>query len=374
VTFHCACALAALVALFAACQSSDKKPPAKEATPSASAPVAASARVIAIEAAASGFVPSTVGAQPGETVVLRFTRTAQSGCLGTVVVPAAAVSRELPLGQAVDVTVTAPASGELAFECGMGMIRGRLVVAGIGNATLGSAAPQSSAAPHSDHAPRHGGVVTMEGDLHVEIVVDANGSVELYLSDAVRMPIPPGEATGTITVEPKDPAGERSVLPLKPDAAKGSLSLRGPALAGKTEYTWDLRVRGQRLRMTLAVPPGGTAAFDTPSGATKGVRRAIGTGQIDVSLGPTGDIVLRLLDGSGKAASARGVRAVVRPVKPPAAEVVLEYDAARDLLRARIPPPTTDHVDATVTVTLADGKPATVGVQFHLEPPRHKAH
>lgn len=38
------------------------------------------------------------------------------------------ITRDLPLNQAVPVTVRVPPSGELAFTCGMDMYRGAVVV------------------------------------------------------------------------------------------------------------------------------------------------------------------------------------------------------------------------------------------------------
>lgn len=41
---------------------------------------------------------------------------------------------------------------------------------------------------HSDHAARHGGVLGMVGDVHLEVVRRA-GSIEVYPSDAYRRPL-----------------------------------------------------------------------------------------------------------------------------------------------------------------------------------------
>jgi hypothetical protein len=41
---------------------------------------------------------------------------------------------------------------------------------------------------HADHAPRHGGILGMVGDHHLE-VVRRDGSVEVYVTDAYRRPI-----------------------------------------------------------------------------------------------------------------------------------------------------------------------------------------
>lgn len=220
--------------------------------------------MVDISATDDGFVPASIAAQPGEAMLLRFTRTAKSGCLSTITLPATGVSRDLPLGQAVDVPVVAPASGALDFQCGMGMVRGRVVVSE-GGPPAGSAstAPAVSDKAHADHDPRHGGVLTMEGDYHVEVVVAADGRVDLWLSDATRTPIPPSDVTGSIQLRAPGGKGETSRVPLTADAAKGTLTARGPRTAEAREYTWDLVVRGTKLHMTLAVPVGGTGKLGT---------------------------------------------------------------------------------------------------------------
>lgn len=46
------------------------------------------------------------------------------------------------------------------------------------------------AGPHMDHDARHGGILLMVGDFHVE-VVDGDRTVELFVSDAERRPLRP---------------------------------------------------------------------------------------------------------------------------------------------------------------------------------------
>jgi len=118
----------------------------------------------------------------------------------------------------------------------------------IGGAPLG-------AKPHADHLPRHGGVVMMSGELHVEMVVSPSGGVFLYLSDATRTPIAPGEASGTIRIERP---GSKSALPLRSDPLAGALTVAGPPPRVAADYTYSLQVRRAPLSMTLTVPPGGT--------------------------------------------------------------------------------------------------------------------
>ena len=75
-----------------------------------------------------GFEPERVQVKPGEQVTLRFTRKAEKTCADAVSVQGDPVRHMLPLNAPVDVKVTAPKSGELAFACPMNMYRGAIVV------------------------------------------------------------------------------------------------------------------------------------------------------------------------------------------------------------------------------------------------------
>jgi hypothetical protein len=52
-----------------------------------------------------------------------------------------------------------------------------------------TAAPVAGMA-HGDHNPKYGGVVLMNGDLHFEVVANAEGTYAVYFSDAVRQELP----------------------------------------------------------------------------------------------------------------------------------------------------------------------------------------
>jgi uncharacterized membrane protein YphA (DoxX/SURF4 family) len=132
-------------------------------------------------------------------------------------------------------------------------------------------APLPGNAPHADHAPRHGGVVMMSGDVHIEMVVGPSGSVFLYPSDATRTPISPTEAQGTIRI---DRPGSRAILPLRPDPASGALTVAGPPPKAAADYTYSLQIRRAPITMTLTVPAGGTdALMKRPSAPTPAPQR-----------------------------------------------------------------------------------------------------
>ena len=112
-----ACALAATSL---ACKPAPAPPPAKQGP--------LPERTVAIRADQEGFTPSRIEAQPGEPLLLRFTRTAEVTCADQIVFGTDPKKIPLPLRQPVDLHVVAPQTGALAFACGMHMYKGSVVV------------------------------------------------------------------------------------------------------------------------------------------------------------------------------------------------------------------------------------------------------
>jgi plastocyanin domain-containing protein len=79
---------------------------------------------------AKGFEPARIEVAPGQPVTLRFTRKVDPSCGDAVDVQGDPVRHMLPLDTPIDVKLTAPASGEIAFACPMKMYRGAVVVVG----------------------------------------------------------------------------------------------------------------------------------------------------------------------------------------------------------------------------------------------------
>ncbi|HEY6908133.1 MAG TPA: cupredoxin domain-containing protein [Myxococcales bacterium] len=75
-----------------------------------------------------GFEPARIEVAPGQQVLLRITRKVQETCADAVEVQGDPVRHMLPLDKAVDVKLTAPESGEIAFACPMKMVQGAIVV------------------------------------------------------------------------------------------------------------------------------------------------------------------------------------------------------------------------------------------------------
>jgi plastocyanin domain-containing protein len=85
--------------------------------------------VTVIAVTEKGFEPDRVKAPAGQQITLRFVRKVAQTCADAVEVQGDPVRHMLPLNAPIDVKVTAPASGQLAFACPMNMYRGAVVVA-----------------------------------------------------------------------------------------------------------------------------------------------------------------------------------------------------------------------------------------------------
>ncbi len=106
-----------------------KKTEAPPSVPRAAAEVAAPADGrVAIAVDGDGYHPATIRSAAGRQLTLVFTRTTDETCGQQLVFPTLNIRRDLPLNRAVEVPVTVPASGALAFTCGMNMYQGSVVV------------------------------------------------------------------------------------------------------------------------------------------------------------------------------------------------------------------------------------------------------
>jgi len=75
-----------------------------------------------------GYTPDTIAVQAGVPVRLNFRRDESAACTEMVVFPDFDRSVALPEGETVAVEFTPEQAGEYAFQCQMGMVRGRLLV------------------------------------------------------------------------------------------------------------------------------------------------------------------------------------------------------------------------------------------------------
>ena len=76
----------------------------------------------------NGFSPSSINVEEGFPITLIFKRATKEGCGNRVVFPSLNITRDLPIGKNVAVKFTPEQSGEIAFTCGMGMYKGKIVV------------------------------------------------------------------------------------------------------------------------------------------------------------------------------------------------------------------------------------------------------
>ncbi len=84
-------------------------------------------QVVNIEVA-GGYAPSTIRVRPGVPVRLVFERRESAGCSEEVVLPDFGIRRFLPPFERTTVELTPQKPGIYEFACGMGMLRGRLIV------------------------------------------------------------------------------------------------------------------------------------------------------------------------------------------------------------------------------------------------------
>jgi plastocyanin domain-containing protein len=75
-----------------------------------------------------GYAPAQVRLRAGKPARLVFDRREESSCSEEVLIPDFGIRRFLPAHQRTSVDLPAARAGTYEFTCGMGMLRGRLVV------------------------------------------------------------------------------------------------------------------------------------------------------------------------------------------------------------------------------------------------------
>lgn len=76
----------------------------------------------------NGFEPASLNAKKGEKLTLAFYRADAENCGSEVIFPKLKITKKLPVGETVLVEITPTESGELAFACGMDMLKGKVLV------------------------------------------------------------------------------------------------------------------------------------------------------------------------------------------------------------------------------------------------------
>ena len=75
-----------------------------------------------------GYEPAGLRLRRGVPARVTFTRKVSATCATEVMLPEYGIKRALPLDEPVVVEFTPTKSGEFTFSCGMGMLRGTMIV------------------------------------------------------------------------------------------------------------------------------------------------------------------------------------------------------------------------------------------------------
>ncbi len=106
-----------------------KTPPPEARSESGAGLPAGEAAVHTVKITVNGdFVPNVVHAKKGEHLRLLFFREKESGCVQQVVFKELGIRKDLDLLKDTPVDLTPADTGELEFTCGMGMVKGTVVV------------------------------------------------------------------------------------------------------------------------------------------------------------------------------------------------------------------------------------------------------
>ncbi len=77
---------------------------------------------------AAGFEPGTITIPSGKPATLVVARETDQTCAKEIVFPQQGIRKPLPLNQAVEVALPASPKGEIHYVCGMGMLKGAVIV------------------------------------------------------------------------------------------------------------------------------------------------------------------------------------------------------------------------------------------------------
>ena len=91
-------------------------------------PAAANMQTARVTVGDQGFEPARLSVKRGAPARITVVRTSDTTCATAIAFPDLKIRRDLPLNQPVEIDFTPEKSGELAFACGMGMLRGTVVI------------------------------------------------------------------------------------------------------------------------------------------------------------------------------------------------------------------------------------------------------
>jgi hypothetical protein len=135
----------------------------------------------------------------------------------------------------------------------------------------GHDAPTAGAMKEHDHTPLHGGIVAMNGDMHLEVLSLLSGEVRVWVTDASRRPVALGGMKGTVE------ASGQSV-PLTPEPGGQFLTAALSASEQERETTVRLPMPGDpeyfiTFLLTPKDAPVGSASKAPPAPAKMGMEK-----------------------------------------------------------------------------------------------------
>ncbi len=239
------------------------------------------------------------------------------------------------------------------------------------------------AKPHGDHGARHGGVVMMTAESHLEAVLGADGKHRIYWSDNARDALPAStyEKVSITIVRPGEAAEE---IALAKDAKDEAWEGQGKPLAepAKADITVNYNKPGQPAAppQKIVFPEAHAEAAGGDDHAASGehehksphgglVASTTG-GHLELLATPDGAFKLWLLDEKLASRPVAGVTASVKVGVVGYADVPLAV--VGDHLEGKGAAIGAEHAPAVVTVKVAD-RAETARFTLHLEKEGHSA-
>lgn len=132
-------------------------------------------------------------------------------------------------------------------------------------ATVATSAPkdaqhQGITTPHGDHAPHHGGIVLMNGELHYEVILSPEGKHQVWFSNAVREDLPASIARDVrMTVTRPNESAETIALEID-DAGESWVARGRPITTGETMVKVSYSVQGHPHEIEIPFLSKGSAS------------------------------------------------------------------------------------------------------------------
>ncbi len=239
-------------------------------------------------------------------------------------------------------------------------------------------APAPAQKPHGNHDAAHGGVVMMDAEYHVEIVLDTKaGKHRVYVSDGARDPLPAstfdevkltvaGEALA-MTRAADDKSWEATGKPAPTSGAKVSIvySKGGKPVASFADLPIEYVLTGKMPGEDNGHSAAGEHAHKAPHG---GLVKTTSGGHIELVADASGKFQVWLLDGQLAPRPVAGASVKIKVAAKGYADVAAAATGDHfEGTGASIPG---EHPAAIVTATVG-GKTETARFELHLEPAEH---